>query len=69
MLPEDVSGMCGRLRTWAGRFASFLLPLAENVGILSSGISLFLVRDLLESVEFFSVKFIELRVDVLGRVS
>lgn len=69
MLPEDVCSMCDHLSTWTGRFACLLFPLAQNISILGSVISLLLVGNLLESIEFFSIEFIELRIDVLGRIS
>lgn len=69
MLPEDVCSMCDHLSTWTGRFACLLFPFAQNISILGSVISLLLVGNLLESIEFFSIEFIELRIDVLGRIS
>ena len=47
------------LRLFGFRLLGFLLSLCKDLGILGSRVPLLLVRHFLQSVEFFSVKFVE----------
>jgi len=47
---------------------SCLLSGSQDLCVLRGSISLLLIRDLFKSVEFFSVKLIELGIDVYGEL-
>jgi hypothetical protein len=52
------------LRLFGFRLLGFLLSLCKDLSILGGRVPLLLVGHFLQSVEFFSVKFIEFRVDI-----
>ncbi|BDD56617.1 hypothetical protein MAP00_002050 [Monascus purpureus] len=65
MFSEDVR-YCWQLSLSGGGLlhVRFLLSEGEDLGIRSFAVSLFLVRDLFESIELLSVELVKLRIDV-----
>lgn len=65
MLSEHVGGVRSLFQLQGALLLSNLaFPRSQDLGIGSSVVSLLLPRDLLESIEFFSVEFVEFGVDV-----